>query len=137
MLKLGAERDELRIVDDQHGAPTSATNLASAILTIVTRIAAGGGPELFGTFHYTDRGETTWRRFAEAAFEKAAGWAPIKARVIAIATADYPTAARRPLNSCLDCRKIERGYGIVRPAWRESLARVMEEIKAARDGDEP
>ena len=134
MLRLGAERDELRIVDDQQGAPTSAANLASAILAIVTRIAAGGGPELFGTFHYTDSGETTWRRFAEAVFEEAASRIAIKARIIPITTTDYPTPARRPMNSRLDCIKIEHVYGVVRPPWRESLARVMQEIKTAQNG---
>ncbi len=131
MLRLGGERDELRIVDDQHGTPTSAANLARAILAIVARIAAGGGPELSGTFHYTDRGETTWRRFAEVIFEEAAP--PITARVIPVTSAEYPTAARRPLNSRLNCRKIERVYGIVRPHWRESLARVMEELRTVHD----
>jgi dTDP-4-dehydrorhamnose reductase len=134
MLRLGAERDELRIVDDQHGAPTSSANLASAILAMVTQIATGGGSDLFGTFHYADQGETTWRRFAEAIFEEAAPWTAIKARVIPVTTSEYPTAARRPLNSRLNCTKIERVYGIVRPSWRVSLTRVMEEIKAACDG---
>ncbi len=134
MVRLGTERDELRIVDDQHGAPTSAANLANAILGMVTRIAGGGGSELFGTFHYADQGETTWRRFAEAIFEEAAAWTAIKARVIPISTTEYPTAARRPLNSRLNCTKIEHIYGLARPPWRQSLARVMEEIKAAGDG---
>lgn len=133
MLRLGAERDELRIVDDQHGAPTSAANLASAILAVVGRIVVGSGTDLFGTFHYADRGETTWRRFAEAILEEAAPWTKVKARVIPITTAEYPTAARRPMNSRLDCKKIEQVYGVECPAWRESLMRVMEEIRAAQD----
>ena len=134
ILRLGAERDELRIVDDQHGAPTSAANLASAILAIVTQIAADGGPELFGTFHYADSGETTWRCFAEAVFEGAVPWTAIKARIIPITTAEYPAAAPRQVNSRLDCNRIEQVYGVVRPPWRESLARVMQEIKAAQIG---
>jgi dTDP-4-dehydrorhamnose reductase len=134
MLRLGAEREELRVVDDQHGAPTAAAGLAEALLTIAERIARGAPAEAFGTFHYSDAGETTWRRFAEAIFA-GAPWANIRARVVPIPTADYPTPARRPQNSRLDCAKIEHVYDIRRQPWQPSLTRVLDEIATARRGD--
>lgn len=132
MLRLGATRDELRVVDDQHGAPTSAGDIARAILAIAPRLAAGNGFGLTGTFHFTNGGETTWRRFAEAIFEGSAGWNGSRARIVPITTAEYPAAARRPLNSRLDCTKIERVYAVARPPWRQALTEVLEEIRAAR-----
>ncbi|MEI9995385.1 MAG: dTDP-4-dehydrorhamnose reductase [Rhizomicrobium sp.] len=132
MLRLGAERDELRIVDDQHGAPTSTASLAQAVLAVARAMLRDPAPARFGTFHYADRGEVTWRGFAEAIFAQCAASAGIKARVVPIASADYPTAARRPLNSRLDCTKIERVYGIARPRWQDSLALVLDEIGIAR-----
>lgn len=132
MLQLGAAREELRIVDDQHGAPTSAKDIAHAIFSVVRRIVAQEDESLFGTFHFTDSGETTWRGFAEAIFEQAA--TPIRARVVAISTAEYPTPARRPLNSRLDCTKIKRVYGLAPPPWRESLSAVMGELIRVQAG---
>ena len=134
ILRLGAQRDVLRIVDDQHGAPTSASNLANAILAIAKQIVTNRKSDLFGTFHYADRGETTWRRFAEAIFEIAGPAAQIRARVVPIASAEYSTPAARPSNSRLDCTKIESTYRIARKPWRESLVRVIDEIVAAQTG---
>jgi dTDP-4-dehydrorhamnose reductase len=124
MLRLGKERPELRVVDDQHGAPTAAASIARAILTMAERMVAAPAPECFGTFHYTDAGETTWRRFAEAIFARAG----MNMRVVPIATADYPTPARRPANSRLDCTKIERIYGVVRPRWQDEVERVVDAL---------
>lgn len=122
MLRLGREREELRIVDDQTGTPTSATNLAGAILTIAdTLVRRPGDAALYGVFHYTDKGETTWRRFAEGIFA-ASGLTP---RVVPVRTEDYPTAARRPSNSRLDCTKIERVYDLHRQDWKAALAAVL------------
>ncbi|HXC56158.1 MAG TPA: dTDP-4-dehydrorhamnose reductase [Rhizomicrobium sp.] len=131
MLRLGAERDELRVVDDQHGAPTSAIDIAEAILSIAPRIARSADPSLFGTFHFCDAGETTWRRFAEAIFADSVGWKDVKAKVVSITTAEYTTAAQRPQNSRLDCTKIERAHAVVRNPWRQSLKGVLSEIKNA------
>ncbi len=134
MLRLGAERDVLRVVDDQHGAPTAAGDIAQAVLAIVPRLAgdAVSDPALFGTFHYAAAGETTWRRFAEAIFAGSASWSSAAPKVVPIATAEYPTPARRPSNSRLDCSKIERVYAVARPPWQLALAGVLEDIKAAR-----
>jgi len=129
MLRLGAERDVLNVVDDQTGAPTSAADLAQAILTVAKRLHLGANEDHYGVFHYTGGGVTTWRRFAEAIFEQSADWAGIKARVVPIATADYPTPAARPKNSCLDCGKIGRSYGIATVPWQSALKSVLEELK--------
>jgi dTDP-4-dehydrorhamnose reductase len=129
MLRLGAERDELRVVADQHGAPTSAANLARAILSIADRIAHDNSAGLSGTFHYADAGETTRLQFAQAIFEDAASWANIKAHIVPAATADFPAPARRPPNSLFDCSKIEKTYGLARQPWRASLASVLEDVR--------
>jgi len=122
MLRLGGEREELRIVDDQTGAPTSATNLADAILTMALRLACEpGNTDLNGIFHYTDRGETTWRCFAEAIFQQS-GLSP---RVVPVTSQEYVTPARRPMNSRLDCSKIEAAYGLKRQEWRQALQAVL------------
>ena len=114
MLRLGAERSEVRVVADQFGAPTSAHDIADAILKI-----AQGGP--YGTFHLTGSGEATWAEFAQAVFAQAG----LKTRVTPIPTHDYPTPARRPANSRLDGAKLRAAYGITLPPWRESLKPVV------------
>ena len=128
MLRLGAERDELRIVDDQKGAPTSAADLAQAIMTIARALPVSEDTRRFGTFHFANGGETSWRQFAEEIFAQAR-WAQIRARVVPIAAADYPTPARRPANSRLDTNKIKNVFGIVPPAWQTSLTPVLAELQ--------
>ena len=128
MLRLGAERDELRIVDDQKGAPTSAADLAQAIMTIARALPVSEDTRRFGTFHFANGGETSWRQFAEEIFAQAR-WAQICARVVPIAAADYPTPARRPANSRLDTNKIKNVFGIVPPAWQTSLTPVLAELQ--------
>jgi dTDP-4-dehydrorhamnose reductase len=128
MLRLGAERDDLRIVDDQKGAPTSAADLAQAVMTIAPFLAAPGDKSRFGTFHFANQGETSWRQFAEEIFRQAS-WAGIRARVSPIAAADYPTPARRPANSRLDTTKIRKIFAITPPPWQESLAPVLADLQ--------
>lgn len=128
MLRLGREREELRVVDDQFGAPTSAADLAEAILAIACALAANGRDEHYGTFHYSGAGVTTWRGFADAIMTSAASWAGTRARVIPIATADYATPARRPRNSALDCCKIRRVFGIEPVPWMAALDRVLRQL---------
>ncbi|MFZ1992336.1 MAG: dTDP-4-dehydrorhamnose reductase [Alphaproteobacteria bacterium] len=132
MLRLGVERDELRIVDDQWGAPTAAGDIAETCLAICERIAGDRDKNLWGTYHYTSSGETTWRRFAEAIFELAP-WAGAHARVIPIPSTDYPTPALRPLNSRLDCSKFDRVFAMPRKDWRAALVAVLAELKSARE----
>ena len=126
MLRLGQEREEVRVVDDQYGAPTSARALAQAIGAIARQIT---GPDAqFGTFHYADAGETSWHGFAAEIFRQAG----LTARAVPIPASQYPTPARRPANSRLDATKISRIFGIHPPAWQVSLARVLAGMKETR-----
>ena len=128
MLHLAATRDVVRVIDDQHGAPTAASDLARAILNILTSPAAR---EAAGLYHVTAAGETTWHGFAAAIF---AGWARRGHRVPALAattTAEYPLPARRPMNSRLDCSKIERTLGVRLPRWEASLEACLDQIAAS------
>jgi dTDP-4-dehydrorhamnose reductase len=125
MLKLGRERDALRVVADQRGCPTFAADLAAAILSIYRRHREGQSVE-WGTYHYCGAGEASWHEFAEAIFAIARRYESLKvAQVAAIATSEYPTPARRPANSVLDCSKIERRLGIRPRPWREALEEMM------------
>jgi dTDP-4-dehydrorhamnose reductase len=123
MLRLAAERPVLRVVADQHGCPTAAADIAAALVAIAARIAAGQGS--WGTYHFADAEATTWHGFAGAIVDLAAPHLGARPRVEAIATADYPTAARRPANSVLDCRRIAADYGVTPPPWRPALAAVI------------
>lgn len=126
MLRLGRERPELGVVADQHGAPTFADDLADAVLALLPRlVAAPAGDEGFGTFHLTGQPFTTWHGFAEAIFAGAAARGAQVPRLRAITTAEYPTKARRPANSRLDCGRIERVHGVRAADWRASLARCL------------
>jgi dTDP-4-dehydrorhamnose reductase len=123
MLRLAIERPALRVVADQHGGPTSADDIAEAILTIATRINEPGFAA-WGTYHFSGAPATSWYDFARAilADRKDTTISPID-------TADYPRPARRPRNSVLDCSKIRARFGIAQPDWRTSLKRVLSEIR--------
>lgn len=120
MLRLGKERDELGIVDDQHGCPTSARSIATALLTIADRYLRGESME-WGIYHYCNAPATTWHKFAIEIFGQAGGYENLKLKPIS--TSEYPTAARRPLNSVLDCKLIEKVYGIRQVSWVDELRR--------------
>ena len=125
MLRLGAERDQLRVVADQIGAPTPAGWIADATAGLLRHGVAASG-----TWHLTAAGETSWHGFARAIFEEAhaAGLLARMPQVEAIATADYPTPARRPAYSVLDTTKLRGDFGIEPPQWREGLRRVIAEL---------
>ncbi|WP_254574674.1 dTDP-4-dehydrorhamnose reductase [Stenotrophomonas acidaminiphila] len=125
MLRLGAERDQLRVVADQIGTPTPAGLIAD-----VTAQALRHPGGLSGTWHLTASGQTSWHGFAEAIFAEAqaAGVLAKTPVVDAIASSDYPTPARRPAWSVLDNRRLQQDFGIVLPAWQDGLKRVMAEI---------
>ena len=126
MLRLGRERDVLRVVDDQHGSPTFAGDIADALLVIARRVISEVLPEeAYGTFHYTGGGTVTWHGFAVQIFDLAAQDLERQPKVEAITTAQYPTPAKRPANSVLDCGKIGRIYGIVQRPWEESLREML------------
>jgi dTDP-4-dehydrorhamnose reductase len=126
MLRLGRERPELGIVADQHGCPTSAADIADALVAMAVRMAEpGAGGDLYGTFHFSGTGPTTWYGFAQEIFRLAAHHGHPAPTLRPIATADYPTPAARPANSVLDCHRLRTVYGIVAPPWQDSLATCM------------
>lgn len=131
MLNLAKTRDQLRVVADQCGCPTAAPDLAAAILAMVARVRAEGWQRRFGgVFHAAGSGWTTWHGLACAVFEEAARHGAKIPRVEPITTADYPTKARRPADSRLDCSKLAAVFDVRLPPWRDSLARVIDAICA-------
>lgn len=126
MLRLAAERDELRVVGDQVGTPTPAYLIAD-----VTAAAISSAQSLSGTFHLTASGETSWHGFAEAIIAGAAerGLLQRTPQVKAISTADYPTRAKRPSYSCLDTGKLSAALGRRMPNWTAGLEKVLDDLK--------
>ena len=119
MLRLGAERPELRVVDDQRGAPTSAAAIAAATARLVDQPQSAAS----GIYHMTAAGSTSWCGFARAIFEASA--LPSRPRVQPISTADYPTPARRPANSILSNDKFANIFGFRLPTWQQQLNDVL------------
>lgn len=136
MLRLGEDRPTLRVVADQRGTPTAAADIAAALLQIARRVAvqARSGAEdgrIWGTYHFTNAGETTWHGFATAIFAERQRLTGRPAPVVeAITTADYPTPARRPAYSCLDCQRIGAVFDVRPRPWTDALASVMAELSA-------
>lgn len=130
MLRLASDRDEISVVADQIGNPTSALDIADGILRVSENLAAGADPALRGVFHMTAAGEASWADFAEAIFAGSAGHDGPGARVRRITTADYPTPATRPANSRLDCRRIAAVHCVALPDWRVSLNGVVARLRA-------
>lgn len=135
MLRLAGERDVLRVVADQRGRPTGARDLAQAIVArapaMVLRNPAhgvGGAAFPWGTYHFACAGETTWHGLAARTIALAAPRTGKRPDVQPIATADYPTPARRPANSVLDTTKYERTFGVTIRTWQDSLAEVVGEL---------
>src|SRR5690606_7183465 len=122
MLRLARERDELRVVADQVGAPTPAALIADTTAAILDRPSTTSG-----LWHLTAGDGTSWHGFAEAIVERAHALGVIarRPRVIPIAAAEYPTPARRPAYSKLDCGRLQRDFGIELPDWRTALAAVL------------
>jgi len=125
MLRLAAERDELRVVADQLGAPTPA-----ALIADVTARAMTASHDAVGLFHLTAGGQTSWHGFASAIFEAAHRRRLLAhiPRVVPITTADYPTPARRPAYSRLDCGLLQATFNIELPAWEQGLEDVLDNI---------
>lgn len=130
MLRLAAEREALNVIDDQIGAPTGAELIAD--VTAHALRAARRDPSLAGTYHVVAAGETSWHGYAQLVIERArAMGVPIKVEpnaVRPIATAQYPTPARRPLNSRLDTSKLCQAFGLVMPPWQAGVERLLAEI---------
>jgi dTDP-4-dehydrorhamnose reductase len=137
MLKLAQERDALRVVADQVGAPTSAELIAETTAQILSQMAGQPADDpRWGLYHLTAGGATNWHAYASYVIARArnAGW-PIKVAdeaIAAISTEDYPVAATRPMNSCLDTSKIRQAFGVSLPDWRVGVDKVLEELKQAR-----
>jgi dTDP-4-dehydrorhamnose reductase len=132
MLALGKSRDRLSVVADQHGCPTNADDLAGAILGIVARLdATSWQPAYRGIFHAAGTGATTWHGLAVATFEEAGRHGAKVPEVVPIATSEYPTPAKRPANSRLDCTRLNEVFGVRLPHWRGSLTRTIDTIFAA------
>ena len=136
MLRLAGERDALTVIDDQFGAPTSAELLAD--VTAHTLRIAMARPELAGLYHCVAAGETSWHAYACYVLEQALelGWV-LKAgpqQVAAVATANYPTPARRPLNSRLDTSRLQAVFGLHMPHWKVHARRMLQEIAPTAAG---
>ncbi len=132
MLRLGRERDVLRVVDDQRGSPTFAADLADALIVLARRLIGETLPEeAYGTFHYTGGGAVSWHGFAEKIFDLAARDLGRRPKVEPITTAEYPTPAKRPANSVLDCSKIGRIHGIMQRPWEDALKEMLAKTLAA------
>ncbi len=131
MLNVAQKTDTLRVVADQHGCPTHAGDLADAILALAARMTAGWQPSYAGVFHAAGSGSTSWHGFAKAIFAAAARHGRPEPTVNPITTAEYPTPARRPANSRLDCSKLARVFDVTLPAWQPSLVRTVDAIVTA------
>jgi dTDP-4-dehydrorhamnose reductase len=129
MMRLADEREELRVVNDQFGAPTPSAWIADATTALLRH-----GVAQSGTWHLTAQGHSSWHEFASTIMDEAQalGLLRRKPRVLPIATADYPTPARRPRYSLLDTARLQRDFGIVPPDWRDGLRRTLRELAATR-----
>ena len=124
MLRLGAERDSLRVVADQIGGPTPARAIAAACLSIADQLATD--PRKSGTYHFAGSPATSWADFARAIMTEAG----LPCAIEDIPTSAYPTPAKRPPNSRMDCSATEASFGIPRPDWRAGLSEIVKELEA-------
>jgi dTDP-4-dehydrorhamnose reductase len=121
MLRLGAERDSLNVVADQIGGPTPASDIARTVVTLAGELLAGADG---GTYHYSGAPDVSWADFARAIMDQAG----LPCRINDIPSSAYPTPARRPMNSRLDCRTLLSDFGIRRPDWRAALTHTLKEL---------
>jgi len=125
IIRLSKGKQPLRVVGDQYGSPTSAFDLAGAILAVAAKLSSGAQP-LWGTYHYCGKGIVSWHEFAREIIDQL----PWKASLEMITTDEFPTAAARPPYSALDCSRIENAFGLRRRDWRESLKSVLAQLLA-------
>ncbi|MND35567.1 dTDP-4-dehydrorhamnose reductase [compost metagenome] len=131
MLKLAETRDSLNVVDDQVGNPTSALDIADAVLVIAANLLESDDPTLRGTFHMTGTGEGSWADFAIEIFARSAGMGGPTSEVGRIPSSAYPTPAKRPANSRLDCSLLEARHGTRLPDWKQSTSIIVERLARA------
>lgn len=122
MLRLGAERDSLNIVNDQIGGPTAAADIADALMRMATAFYQKGG--VSGVYHFTGAPNVSWADFAKETFHQSG----LTVDVMGIATSNYPTPAKRPLNSRLDCSTLKTMFDISQPDWQKGLSVVLREL---------
>lgn len=127
MLRVAATRDTLSVVDDQVGSPTSAADLASALLTVAIRLTEDAEAPT-GTFHFSNEGAVSWAGFAREIFAQSAARGGALAEVVPIPNSDYPTPAKRPANSLLSHDAIHAAYGIEPRGWQAALGDILDEL---------
>ncbi len=131
MMRLAETRDQISVVADQRGNPTSALDIADGVIAVAQNLLAHpDNARMRGIFHMTSTGETTWAGFAKAIFEASAALGGPAAQVKEISTADYPTPARRPANSRLDCSKLLSVHGVRLPEWKTPVAQCVARVLA-------
>ncbi|MFN7166894.1 MAG: dTDP-4-dehydrorhamnose reductase [Pannonibacter sp.] len=128
MLRFGETREEVGVVHDQRGNPTSAQDIAEGLWRIARQIVDAPGTLSPGIFHMTARGEASWAEFAEEIFRLSAALGGPVARVRRITTAEFPTPTRRPANSRLDCTKLADAFGLILPHWQASTHACVEQL---------
>lgn len=128
MMTLARTRDVVNVVADQRGNPTSALDLADGLLALPERLASGDRTVLGRTYHLAGAGTASWFDLAQHVFETCAALGLPSAEAKPVTTADFPTRAKRPTNSMLDCTRFARSVGFVMPDWRNSAATVVSRI---------
>ena len=128
MLRLFREKESVSVVEDQYGSPTNASDIAEAILHIIGHIQRNIETQ-WGVYHYTGQGKTNWYGFAKKVYELATPLDTFSLRELKpIPSSAYPTPARRPANSVLDCTKIQEMFGITSAPWEESLRGMLSSL---------
>jgi dTDP-4-dehydrorhamnose reductase len=128
VLRLGADRESLRVVSDQSSCPTPALDIALAIIRVAAQLKRRERQELWGTYHYCGQPPVTWFQFAQEIFEVARSCGAATPKLYPIGAAEYAAAAVRPPNSAMDCGKIQRTLDIAAPSWAERLPAVVKAI---------
>lgn len=131
MLRLGADRPQLRVVADQFGCPTSALDIASTLLTLVDHVTRDAAPP-WGTYQFVNAGEASWHDLASAVFDRAATHGRPRPEVEAIPTSEFPTPAKRPANSRLSTAKLEKAFGIQPRPWQTAITDIVDELTGAK-----
>jgi dTDP-4-dehydrorhamnose reductase len=130
ILRLASERDRLTIVADQRGCPTAAKDVANVCLSLALRCASSRESGPYGLYHFAGGGEATWHEFAKTIVAFARLSRPVE--VVPISTEDYPTPAKRPADSRLDCGALDRGFGIKPRPWRDALKDTLDRLLASK-----
>jgi dTDP-4-dehydrorhamnose reductase len=129
ILKLAREKEEIRVVADQSGCPTWTGDLAEAIISMAGRVQEYSNDINWGTYHFCGAGRTTWYGFAEAIVDEGRRRETLRAiRILPVSSSDYPTAARRPRWSVLDCQKVGLNFNITPRPWQQGLIGMIAEL---------